>query len=256
MRENTMSKPRWIEYVEGFFPFSYRGLNPESYEDALQQALTYLVKRGVRDSWLDEVNEDGYSVGKTRIRGMVRSAVLDWRRANGALHLPLDVPRSAWAKFVSEGTHACLSLNGIIRGCDGKIHNLLDVLSAPEKEMRDVEWDTCLLNMMPHLSDREKIVLQWYLKGLPMKEIGSILDVTESRVSQIWKALLAKGQKFGLSGVGRPRKVSIYRKPTKKGKCDGRKGQRATGKAKDRSRGRAKLGADSTQGAQSGNAAK
>ena len=49
-----------------------------------------------------------------------------------------------------------------------------------------------LLNSMQDIQKEKRIVIMYYYEGLTMKEIGRILDLTESRVCQIHTNVLQR----------------------------------------------------------------
>ncbi len=56
----------------------------------------------------------------------------------------------------------------------------------PEKQMEITELKTALAEAIDALAERERLVITlYYYEGLTLKEIGAILNISESRVSQI-----------------------------------------------------------------------
>ena len=65
--------------------------------------------------------------------------------------------------------------------------------NTPEKELLDKEKKELLTQAIDALPDKERLVITlYYYEGLLLKEIADILQVTESRVSQIHSKVLAK----------------------------------------------------------------
>ncbi len=75
------------------------------------------------------------------------------------------------------------------------LNEQITVLSA-EDTAQTVEKDQLLEmvhQILSHFSEREQMIIQlYYFEELNLKEISSILDISESRISQIHKKLLAK----------------------------------------------------------------
>ncbi len=71
--------------------------------------------------------------------------------------------------------------------------------SSPESELSKSEIKNMLVSALDGLTDKEKIVISlYYFDELTLKEISSVLEVTESRVSQIHsKALMKLQNKLG-----------------------------------------------------------
>lgn len=184
-----MPAPQWIAYATKFAQQFHRNGSPETVEDATQTALTYCVKRGATDSWLTEVSEDGRQVGKARIRGMVRSAILDWRRNNGTLHLPLRVPSSKWKEFTEGGGLVVLSLE---EPCHEGGEPLQAVLPARAEPTEDLDWEKELKLLQARLTPQELLVLKYLMEGMSQEDIGRLMDVTGSRICQVWIAIQKK----------------------------------------------------------------
>ena len=65
--------------------------------------------------------------------------------------------------------------------------------NSPEDELLDKEKREILTEMIDALPEKERLVISlYYYEGLLLKEIADILQVTESRVSQIHSKVLAK----------------------------------------------------------------
>ena len=65
--------------------------------------------------------------------------------------------------------------------------------NAPEEELLEKEKKAVLAEVIDSLPEKERMVITlYYYEGLLLKEIADILQVTESRVSQIHSKVLAK----------------------------------------------------------------
>ena len=85
-----------------------------------------------------------------------------------------------------------LSLNDIwYMGDDSDELSILETLEAPENMNPDVliekeEIRDYIIEAIKKLPDKEKkVIVLYYYEDLTLKEIGEVLDVTESRVSQL-----------------------------------------------------------------------
>ena len=66
-------------------------------------------------------------------------------------------------------------------------------MNTPEEELLDKERKELLIEVIDSLPEKERLVITlYYYEGLLLKEIADILQVTESRVSQIHSKVLAK----------------------------------------------------------------
>jgi len=65
--------------------------------------------------------------------------------------------------------------------------------NAPEEELLEKEKKQILTEIIDALPEKERLVITlYYYEGLLLKEIANILQVTESRVSQIHSKVLSK----------------------------------------------------------------
>ncbi len=152
---------------------------------------------------------------ETRIRGAILDSLrsLDWasrstrRRAKGVeaayAEIEQEVGRAATEEEVAKHLNIPIQeLHKMLQEISGlKVSNLderedesgmtlLDTVrgtnATPDEEYEDSERRRMLANAISNLPERERNVIALYYKEeLTMKEIGSVLDVTESRVSQL-----------------------------------------------------------------------
>ena len=90
-----------------------------------------------------------------------------------------------------------LSLDGEIEQSDGESALLIDIVvdeSSPSAEEEITRNNVYLIlrNLVDNLPEKEKLILAlYYYEGLTLKEIGAVLDISESRVSQIHGKVIA-----------------------------------------------------------------
>lgn len=83
-----------------------------------------------------------------------------------------------------------------LRDSDGGSVNLLDVITSatdndPAQAIQEQHLQAFLAEAIDELSHQEKVVISlYYYEELTMKEIGKVLEITESRVSQIHTKVL------------------------------------------------------------------
>jgi len=101
-----------------------------------------------------------------------------------------------------------ISLEEMGFGSGTDIESGLDVIrdvseSDPLTQTRRQELKTCLAHAVSELSQKEQMVLSlYYEEELTLKEIGQVLDLTESRISQIHsRILLALRKKMKKQGI-------------------------------------------------------
>ncbi len=166
--------------------------------DSLVKHIAKKVKQGLPNSiemddlmsygylgLLDAIEKFDQGLGykfETYATSRVRGAMLDGLRGEDW------VPRSVRAKDREEGTQTILYALDEPMGSDGEENiTLADGLHADDWDLDLIDGLAMrLADAADSLSDREKIVLVlYYYNGLTLAEIGTILGVTESRVSQI-----------------------------------------------------------------------
>ena len=91
---------------------------------------------------------------------------------------------------------------------EGESFRLADALvdsGSPDPELvyEEKEFQETLAKAIDNLAERERQILAlYYYEGLTLKEIGRVLDVSESRVSQLHARALARlRQQLGGMGV-------------------------------------------------------
>jgi len=96
-----------------------------------------------------------------------------------------------YARTNTVSLEACL-----INGDDEENNSLLETLADaedPYEELLEREQTQALTNAIENLGEREKQVIQlYYYDGLTFKEIGQVMNISESRVYQIHTRALAR----------------------------------------------------------------
>ncbi len=106
-------------------------------------------------------------------------------------------------KVLAQTNHvSVLSLESLLfSGDDEQGRALIDTLptseAGPEKTLEKKEHMKVLKQGLEKLPEKEKLVLSlYYYEELTMKEIGSVLDLSESRVSQIHSRAIMRLRKY------------------------------------------------------------
>ena len=64
---------------------------------------------------------------------------------------------------------------------------------TPERRLEDVRFREALVQAIDGLPERERLLMSlYYVEELTLKEIGEVLGVTESRVSQLHTQAVAR----------------------------------------------------------------
>ena len=134
----------------------------------------------------------------------------NWRAATGgrptdielSTHLKITAPEfQKWLNSIASTTVGPLD-RALVAGSEPRTLSG-DVPDTPASIVEDGEVRRLVRGEVKRLPDREKMVLSlYYDEGLTLAEIGGVLGVTESRVSQIHtKAVLHLRARLSASGV-------------------------------------------------------
>jgi RNA polymerase sigma factor for flagellar operon FliA len=113
----------------------------------------------------------------------------------------LAVNRHEYGRMLQDASHVIVSLdNSVYAGAadDGDVPSLADLITdlsgkSVEETVQEEEMVEELSSAISALPERDQIVLNLYYQDeLTLKEIGQVLGVSESRVSQIHTAAVVK----------------------------------------------------------------
>ena len=159
---------------------------------------TYAITR-IRGAIIDELRSIDWVPRSVRARA--RSLEAATQRLETELHRsPSDEELIAELGWSLEELHDTLTrismtsmaaLDEVLDGGDGDRITLVDTLqdlsvTMPEDSLDEVETKRILRETIGRLSEREQTVLGlYYFEGMTLAQIGEVLGVTESRISQI-----------------------------------------------------------------------
>lgn len=109
--------------------------------------------------------------------------------ADVAAHLNLSL--EDYHARLQDATCVIVSLDQLMtysNGEQGSLHDSLEDerMATPSEEIDEKELKTQLINALGDLPERERLLVSlYYNDGLTMKEVGQVLGVSESRVSQM-----------------------------------------------------------------------
>jgi len=197
----AMGKPGNIEY-DDLVGFGVFGLMDAIEKFDLQKNVkfkTYAVTR-IRGSIYDELRSIDWVPRSVRTKAKeVEQAIVKIEGTTGKLatdqeiadELGLDI-REFYSTLTKISSTSVMSLSDPwFTGDDNDKISILDTIESPSKMNPDitVERDSVkqlIVNAINELPDKEKKVLVlYYYEDLTLKEIGEVLAVTESRVSQL-----------------------------------------------------------------------
>ena len=193
--------------------------NYNEYDDLVSCGMLGLIDAVEKFELKHEVKFETYAV--TRIRGEILDYMRSQDWASPSLRKKISAITSAYERFESmnlgrpvdqdvadslempvEQVHKILNKSHMFN-----LVNFEDALSsptpeadvrsqdenAPETELLDKEMKEQLVKVIDALPEKERLVVTlYYYEGLLLKEIADVLQVTESRVSQIHSKVLAK----------------------------------------------------------------
>jgi len=197
----AMGKPGNIEY-DDLVGFGVFGLMDAIEKFDLQKNVkfkTYAVTR-IRGSIYDELRSIDWVPRSVRTKAKeVEQAIVKIEGTTGKIatdqeiadELNLDI-REFYSTLTKISSTSVMSLSDPwFTGDDNDKISILDTIESPSKMNPDitVERDSVkqlIVNAINELPDKEKKVLVlYYYEDLTLKEIGEVLAVTESRVSQL-----------------------------------------------------------------------
>jgi RNA polymerase sigma factor for flagellar operon FliA len=163
------------------------------YDESLNDSFWGYAKKRVYGSMLDYLRS--LDIMSRNNRKLVKSIDIliekykvehNEEPSNAYLAEKLDIPinKVREAKLASE-VYTVLPISEHVDFIDSKI----DVLAQIEKE----NLITKIKEILETFQEREQLIIQlYYFEELNLKEISTILDITESRISQIHKSILSK----------------------------------------------------------------
>jgi RNA polymerase sigma factor for flagellar operon FliA len=155
----------------------------------------------IRGSIIDEVRTSDWtprSVSRNirEIAGAIRAVEMRTKRKARETEIAaeMDIPLEQYQKISREASTArVLSCNEML---DDEGHAYLDIPSPeddPAVHFQNMDRERLLAEKIRELPEREKLMMSlYYEQELNLKEIGAILGVSESRVSQIHGQALAR----------------------------------------------------------------
>lgn len=148
----------------------------------------------IRGSMLDEVRNNDWaprSVYRNSRRVSEAISVLETKLKRDAkdseIAVELGVSIEEYHSYLVDSVSTrVFSFDELVQDTGVNIEFSDDSQSSPEEELVEEKFQEALANAINNLPEREKIVLSlYYNEELNLKEIGEILDLSESRVSQI-----------------------------------------------------------------------
>lgn len=167
------------------------------------QFETFAMQR-VRGAMLDELRSGDWMPRSVRrnqrtiesaIRALEQTLQRPPTETEIAKHLQMTL--ADYQKFLLDAKGAQLVYLEDASGDDGE-ENFLErtapsTAALPLERLGDQQFRTALVGCIEHLPEREKLVMGlYYEEGLNLKEIGAVLGVTESRISQLHTQAVAR----------------------------------------------------------------
>ncbi len=148
----------------------------------------------IRGSMLDEIRRSDWaprSVHRKARQVAEAIAIIECRTGRDARDQEvaemLDLSLDEYYQVLQDASgHRLLSLEDMAQGEDGGVPDLPDHSAGPLDRLEDAGFQQDLAAAIEGLPERERLVMAlYYDEELNLREIGAILGVSESRVSQI-----------------------------------------------------------------------
>jgi RNA polymerase sigma factor for flagellar operon FliA len=161
------------------------------------QFSTYATLR-IRGEILDHLRKMDWLPRSARKRArQVEQAVHElWSQLGRApeddeLGLHLNMDRNQLQKAISDAGRVIISLDQSLTLDESEAGDLHEVIADetivdPDEKLKEADVKTRMANALAELEERERLILSlYYYDGLTMKEIGELLQVSESRICQL-----------------------------------------------------------------------
>ena len=148
----------------------------------------------IRGAMLDELRRSDWtprSVHKKvrqaaeAIREVENNFGRDAKDSEVALHMGISL--NEYQHILQDGMSCkTFSVEELIQGEDGLLEGVYAITQQPEEILLQQNFQNALAKAIDQLPERERLVISlYYDEELNLREIGKVLDVSESRVSQI-----------------------------------------------------------------------
>ncbi|MEX1182137.1 MAG: sigma-70 family RNA polymerase sigma factor [Gemmatimonadota bacterium] len=172
----------------------------DSYDPGHNVAFSTFAAPRIRGAMLDDLRRCDHATraSRRRQRDVQRTEqVLNGRLVRTPRHGEVAEELGVCAETLWEWKHSGAAAVHVSLECDGGRGVLEEVpgggaedVEAPVERREQLDW---LSDRMSALEERDRMVLAlYYAQGLKLREIAEVLGVTESRVSQIRTAVLAR----------------------------------------------------------------
>lgn len=154
----------------------------------------------IRGAMLDELRSMDWvprSVHR-RVRAMVEAVrVVEGRNGGRASEAEIaeemNIPLSEYQDIAREATHCKMFSMEDLAGAENDIGSVSDSAETPEQQFEQETVIQALADVVDKLPERERLIVSlYYSEGLNLKEIGEVLQVSESRVCQLHGQALAR----------------------------------------------------------------
>ncbi|MHC4871849.1 MAG: sigma-70 family RNA polymerase sigma factor [Planctomycetota bacterium] len=200
----AMNLPNFIEYEELYSTGCMGLLNAiERYDPGREAKFTTYAITRIRGSVIDELRQHDMLGRITRDRVTRIKKAEEELRGEGKTLSPEDIAERAgvttdeyFDAVMGDRASRMISLSEPVSSAEGAAQTLSDLLEAKgmaSKELLDFEDDEILAHIEQMLTDREKLLVAlYYHEELTLKEIGKVMEVSESRISQLHAEMVEK----------------------------------------------------------------
>ena len=182
--------------VEDLIQAGMIGLLDASHQFNASQGASFETYAGIRirGAMLDEIRRNDWaprSVHRKAREISEKMHEIEQRKGRNAtdseVAYALGLDLNEYHQHLQDSTgHQLFSLNDFTDNDENQAHPISDAPSAPDKEVQDNNFQAALAQAIDNLPERERLLMSLYYNDeLNLKEIGEVLGVSESRVSQI-----------------------------------------------------------------------
>jgi RNA polymerase sigma factor for flagellar operon FliA len=164
-----------------------------NYDQSLGAKFETYAGIRIRGAMLDELRRSDWAPKSVHRRGRELTEaihVVENRTGRDArdseVAEQMGIPLEEYNKILQDSSTCIMSMEQLGLDKDEFVGGMMDLVSDPMKKQQQRDFKESLMRAIAGLPERERmIVTLYYDSELNLREIGSVIGVTESRVSQL-----------------------------------------------------------------------